>query len=140
MRRTLLTLAILLMPIAVQAQGFDPCAPSPGSGKVAEGTVVKVRWGQPPAENIDAVTVYRNGQPDNLTTLNAIAPVGSCGLSGYEVVLGAIAAGTYSFEISAWNKSALTGAAQEGPRSSPFVLTSVAPNLPTAPRNVRVGS
>jgi hypothetical protein len=140
--RTLTLALVLLMALAVtaQAQTFDPCAASSGSATIAAGSTPKARWGQPPAENIEAVVVYGQGpNPINLTPLTQVAPVGPCGLAGYEVVLGTFAAGTHSVQIASINRNNVSGALQEGPKSSPFALTAVVPNqAPTAPQNFRV--
>lgn len=133
-------LILLLLPFSAYAQTYDPCATQPTTGKVLAGTVIKARWAQAPADGMEAVTVYQNGVATKLTTLTQIAPAGACGLAGYEVTLGPIAQGVHTFELTAWNRSILDDVAQESPRSDPFVLTVVAPNRPTAPSNVRVGS
>lgn len=141
-RHLLVVLFVLASTLPAFAQSHPCDQPAATSAKVATTTVVKAEFCSPQSDFVDAVTVYTGTTATNLSTLEQVTPTpNSAGLVQYRITLGTYAAGTYEVQVSAWNKSGVNGAAQEGPKSSPFALTVVTPNpAPVAPKIVRVGS
>lgn len=139
--RSLLGLGLLVLSVGTAFAQSHPCDGAAGSSaRIAAGVTVHMEFCQPLAETIDAVTVYNGAVATNLTTLTQVTPsANAAGLVQYRIVLGSFAAATHTLQLSAWNKSTVNNAAQEGPKSSPFVLTAVVPNpAPSAPLILRV--
>jgi hypothetical protein len=137
----LVVVGVLTAATSTSAQTVHPCdETAPTTGKVATNTSLYAYFCQAQTAGIDAVTVYRNGTPTNLTNLELPnATPNAAGLVQYRVLIGSLPAGSHQIELSNWNKNTITGASQEGPRSSPFTLTVATPNpAPTAPTRLRV--
>jgi hypothetical protein len=139
MRTWLLCGVWLLLSVSGMASAqTHPCdVATPASGTAAAGTGLYVYFCQRLDAKIDAVTVYRNGTPTQLSTLDLLTPTpNGGGQMQYRVSIGTLTAGSYSFELSNWNKSS-TGVAQEGAKSAPFPL-SVAGPVPPPPAPLRM--
>jgi hypothetical protein len=137
----LVVVGVLTAATSTSAQTVHPCDESVfAAGKVPTNTPLYTYFCQVQSFGVDAVTVYRNGAATNLTNLELTFPTpNTAGLVQYRVLIGALPAGSHTIEVSNWNKNSITGVAQEGPRSLPFMLTVATPNpAPAAPKIMRV--
>jgi hypothetical protein len=117
-----------------------PCdAANSASATVRSGAAITMEYCQPPANNVDAVTVYVNGVARHLSAITRVtSTVNANGLAMYSVSIGQFVKGTFTLQVTAWNKTD-AGVAQEGPPSLPFALTVVdAIALPAAPKIKRI--
>jgi hypothetical protein len=117
-----------------------PCdAPNSASATVRSGAAITMEYCQPPANNVDAITVYVNGVARHLSAIARVTTgVNAAGLALYSVSIGQFARGSFNIQVTAWNKNE-AGVAQEGPPSLPFALTVVdAIALPAAPQIKRI--
>ena len=125
-----LSVLFLLLAVTVSAQTHPCDQATPTSGTATAGTPLYVYFCQQLAAKIDAVTVYKNSVATNLTTLELLTPTANAGGHvQYRVLVGAQTAGSYSIELSNWNKNS-SGVAQEGAKSAPFPLSVAGPVLP----------
>jgi hypothetical protein len=127
--------APLVLLTLLQAHPCD--APDLSGGQAISNQVLSVYWCSPEINNIDAATIYVNGGARFLSAIERVTPLpNATGEVEYRVVLGTMARGTYTIELTAWNRT-VEGVAQESPRSSPFLLSVADPAgtpAPAAPR------
>lgn len=144
MTKFCLTLVLLALPAIVQAQTHPCDQPEVTSGRQLENTPLTLSTCVLQADAVQALVLYRNGTPQNLTAVSSCsAGPNAQGKVCIQSIVGTFARGSYTLEVAAVNMSvAVDGkpaTSQVGAKSAPFDLQVVgAISPPAAPSRPRV--
>lgn len=132
--------ALLMWSTAASAQTHPCDQATPTTQTVTTGAQHKVQFCAKPSDAPEAFTVYVNGVASDLRALTLVVAANALGYALYEGPKDlTFAVGTYTVQLTVWNREFTGGPSQESEKSPPFSLSAVVGNPPpVAPKVIGV--